>query len=389
MVDPTQADTDASDRDSLAIVLEGGGARAAYQVVFLRCLVKHNPDFRLPIITGVSAGAINAAFLAARPGSLADAVEALTRLWSELKVDQVFRVDAASLLSHFMRWGLRPVSGDGLIAPQVRGLLDTAPLRLTLEANLARTSKGEITGIAENLETGRLRALAIIASSYSTGQSVAWVQGCDIENWERPDRRSRKTRLTVDHIMASGALPLFFPAVQLGGAWYGDGGIRLTAPCSAALHLGAQRILAVSSRHGRSVEEADRSLIQGYPPPLQISGQLVNALFLDDLDRDALGLERLNTLLEELPPDKRHGFRPVDLVVIRPSQDLGKLAREFEPQLPRLFRHLTRSLGSRQTESPDLLSLLMFQPEYLTRLIEIGEADAEARADDIRALLDA
>ena len=188
--------------------------------------------------------------------------------------------------------------------------------------------------------------------------------------------------------MASGALPLFFPAVQLGGAWYGDGGIRLTAPCSAALHLGAQRILAVSSRHGRSVEEAARSLIHGYPPPLQISGQLVNALFLDDLDRDALGLERLNTLLRELPPNKRHGFRPVDLVVIRPSQDLGKLAREFESQLPRLFRHLTRSLGSRQTESPDLLSLLMFQPEYLTRLIEIGEVDAEARADDIRALLD-
>ena len=387
MADPAQADTGASYRDDLAIVLDGGGARAAYQVGFLRCLVKHRPDLRLPIITGVSAGAINAAFLAARSGSLANAVEALTRLWRDMDLEQVFRVDATSLLSHVMRWGLRLVSGDGFLAPHVRGLVDTAPLRSTLKANLAHSNKGEILGIAENLETGRLRAVAIITSSYSTGQSVVWVQGCDIENWERPNRRSRKTRMTLDHVMASAALPLFFPAVQLGGAWYGDGGIGLTAPCSPALHLGARRILAVSTRYRGSVEEADRSLIEGYPPPLQISGQLLNAVFLDDLSRDALRLERLNTLLTELPPDKRQGFCPVDLVVIRPSRHLGKLARELEPRLPRLFRHLTRSLGSRQTASPDLLSLLMFQREYLTRLIEIGEADAEERVDDIGALL--
>ena len=296
-------------------------------------------------------------------------------------------MDAGSLLSHVVRWGLRLVSGGGLIAPRVRGLVDTAPLRLTLERNLAPSATGEITTIAENLEAGRLRALAIITSSYRTDQSVAWVQGCDIRNWERPDRRNRKTRMTVEHIMASAALPLFFPAVQLGGAWHGDGGIRLTAPSSPALHLGARRILAVSTRYRRSIEEADRPLIHGYPPPLQISGQLLNAMFLDDHDRDALSLEHLNILLRELPPDKRHGFSPVDHVVIRPSQDLGKLARDFEPRLPRLFRHLTRSLGSRETASPDLLSLLMFQPDYLTRLIEIGEADAEARVDDIRAVL--
>ena len=311
----------------------------------LRCLVKNCPDLDLPIITGVSAGAINAAFLAGRPGSLPDAVETLTRLWSTLTVDQVFRVDAGSLLSHVVRWGLRLVSGGGLIAPRVQGLVDTTPLRLTLERNLAPSNTGEITTIAENLEAGRLRALAIITSSYSTGQSVAWVQGCDIQNWERPYRRSLKTRMTVEHIMASGALPLFFPAVQLGGAWYGDGGIRLTAPFSPALHLGARRILAVSTRYRRSIEEADQPQIHGYPPPLQISGQLLNAMFLDDHDRDALGLEHLNVLLRELPPDKRHGFSPVDHVVIRPSRDLGKLARDFEPRLPRFFRPPDPKLG--------------------------------------------
>ncbi|MDP7692471.1 MAG: hypothetical protein QGG89_11585, partial [Vicinamibacterales bacterium] len=138
-----------------------------------------------------------------------------------------------------------------------------------------------------------------------------------------------------------------------------------------------------------SMEDADRPLIQGYPPPAQIAGQLVQVMFLDDLDRDSLNLERLNRLLETLPPEKRQGLRPVELVVIRPSQDLGRLSRQFEPQLPKLFRHLTRGLGSRETASPDLVSLLMFQPDYIARLMEIGEADADAAADRIAELLDA
>ncbi len=386
MVVPVQEEASAPRGDDLAIVLFGGGARAAYQVGLLRCLAKHRPELRLPIITGVSAGAINATFLAAHSGTLADAVEGLTRLWSELEVDRVFRVDSASLLSNLLRWSLRLVSGGGSLTPQVRGLVDTAPLRALLETHLS-PSNGEIPGIAKNLEAGRLQALALITSSYSTGQSVAWVQGCDIEGWERPHRRSHKTRITVDHVMASSALPLLFPAVQLEGAWYGDGGIRLTAPCSPALHLGAKRILAISTRHQKTIQEADEPLVRAYPPPFQIAGQLLNAFFLDDLDQDALNLERLNHFLRELPPDKRQGLRPVDLVTVRPSQDLGKLAAEFEPRLPLLFRHLTRSLGSRETVSPDLLSLLMFQPEYTSRLIEMGEADAEAKVDEIRALL--
>ncbi len=164
--------------------------------------------------------------------------------------------------------------------------------------------------------------------------------------------------------------------------------LALTAPCSPALHLGAKRILAISTRHQKTIQEADQPLVRAYPPPLQIAGQLLNAFFLDDLDQDALNLERLNHFLRGLPLDKRQGLRPVDLVTIRPSQDLGKLAAKFEPQLPLLFRHLARSLGSRETVSPDLLSLLMFQPDYTSRLMEMGETDAEARIDEIRALLD-
>jgi NTE family protein len=187
--------------------------------------------------------------------------------------------------------------------------------------------------------------------------------------------------------MASAALPLLFPAVQLGKAWYGDGGIRLTAPLSPALHLGARRIMAISTRYHRTPAEEDTPNIYGYPPPAQVAGVLLNAVFLDLLDNDALRLERLNRLLESLPPEHRYGLEPVKLLVLRPSQDLGKLAGRFEARLPRSFRFLTRGLGTRETESPDVLSLILFQPDYVRALIEVGEADAEARAEEIEAFL--
>ena len=187
-------------------------------------------------------------------------------------------------------------------------------------------------------------------------------------------------------MLASSALPLFFPAVRLADGWHGDGGIRLTAPFSPALHLGANRILAVSTRFGAS-GTIDNANTRRHPPPMQIAGQLLDAVFLDDLDRDALELERINRLLREVAPEKRRGMRPIELLVIRPSVDISRLAAEYEAQLPRAFRHLVRGLGSREVKSPDLLSLLAFEPAYLTRLMELGESDAAANADRIRVLL--
>jgi NTE family protein len=376
-----------SRRDDLAIVLDGGGARAAYQAGLLRALVRRHPDLRLPLMTGVSAGAINATFLAAHQGSLSDAVEDLARLWADLKAEQVFRVDRRSLLSGVWHWGVRLVSGGRAIGPPLRGLLDTTPLRATLESIFNCAGDRAITGIARNLEAGRLAALAIITSSYTTGRTVAWVQGRAVADWDRPFRVSRQCALTVDHVMASTALPLFFPAVKLDDAWYGDGGIRLVTPLSPAVHLGARRILAFSTRYPRAQNELNQPQVLGYPPPAQIAGQLLNAIFLDDHDRDALHLARLNLLLEDLPEDKRRGLRVIDLVLIRPSQDIGRLAAEFEPRLPGPLRHMLGGIGTSRTRSPDLLSLLMFQPGYLRRLMEIGEQDFESRADDVAALL--
>ena len=370
----------------LAIVLSGGGARAAYQVGVLRGLARIAPQARFPIVTGVSAGAINAAFLAAFSGPLAEAIERLTRLWTGLHPEDVFRVDTLSLMRNATGWGVRLSSGGMKGAPRVRGLVDTAPLRAYLARALACVD-GEIPGIEERLARGELRSLAITTLSYSTGQTITWVQGGAFDEWQVPARRSRRTRMTVDHVMASAALPIFFPAVRIGKKWYGDGGIRLASPLSPPLRLGANRIFAVSTRYMRSQDEADTPTIEGYPPPAQVLGNLMNAIFLDVLDQDARRLERLNGLLRKLPPEERGELRPIDLLVVRPSEDLGKLAGQYELRLPRAVRFLTRGLGTRETKSPDFLSLLMFQPDYLRRLIEIGERDAETRRQAILTFL--
>ncbi len=368
-----------------ALVLTGGGARAAYQVGFLRCLARHLPEAELPIITGVSAGGINAVFLGARRGSLVAATDALTELWRSLSPESIYRVGGGTLGRNVVRWGFRLFSGGSRRGPQARALLDPAPLRHLLATALTSID-GEIQGIDANLEAGRLDALALTTLNYTTSRTVTWVQGRDFTPWERPRRVGVASRLTIDHIMATAALPLVFPAVRIGGNYHGDGGIRLSAPLGPAIRLGADRILAVSTRYRSTTEEARAELVSGYPPPAQVAGNLMNAIFLDAFDRDARNLERINRLLEDCPQNQTD-LRPIDILVLRPSRDLGRLAGDYEARLPRAFRFLTRGLGTRQTRSPDFLSLLMFQQDYIGHLIEIGERDAEARRDEIAALL--
>lgn len=370
----------------LALVMGGGGARAAYQVGFLRFLAREFPELEIPIVTGVSAGAINAALLASHHGTFAQAVEEMSHLWGKLTVEDVFKADPLSLLGIGLRWTFQLFSGGMAGAVRVRGLVDTAPLRRFL-TEVLHSVDGELTGVQYNLAKGRLKALALSTSSYTTGQSVTWIQGSDLREWERPQRVSQKTVMSIDHVMASAALPLFFPAINIDDHWYGDGGIRLAAPLSPALHLGADRVIAISTRYARSPEEAAEVTLPGYPPPAHVVGVLLNSVFLDLLDQDALRLERLNQLLDHVEVEDAEKLRQVKLLVLRPSQDLGKLAGEFEPRLPRTFRFLTRGLGTRQKGSSDLLSLLLFQDDYVSRLMELGEHDAEARADEIRSFI--
>ncbi len=371
----------------LAIVMSGGGALAAYQVGVLQTLAKHQPELALDILTGVSAGAINAAHLAGHPGSFAAATDALGGLWLGLSVDRVFRTDWLSLFKSVLRSGFQLASGGRRVSRRPRGMVDTEPLRRFLYGALAAEPAGGVfSGIGENLARGKLRAVAVTTSSYSAGTSVTWVEGQQIEPWRRSHRVGVSCRLTVEHVMASTSLPLLFPSVVLDEEWHGDGGIRESAPLSPAVHLGARRILAISTRHRSGAgAAANTPMIDGYPPPAQIAGSLINALFLDLLDADALRLERINELLARAPEDRRDGLQPVQLLLMRPSQDLGALANDYEPRLPRGFRFLTRGLGTRQTRSNDFLSLVMFQPDYLQHLIELGRADAEKRLDELLA----
>lgn len=377
------------DPTGIALSLSGGGARGAYQVGFLRHLARHYPDFPVEILTGVSAGAVNAIQLANHTGRFTDRVEELTRAWQSLSVDQVFRVDAFSLLPRSLRW-LAQLSllGGREYVPQAKGLVDTAPLREFL-CSVLRTKDGTLPGIKHNLEHGQLRAVALSTTHYLSGSTVVFCQGEEVEAWERPQRHSVLRELTVDHVMASAALPLFFPAAEINGQWFGDGSVRLHSPLAPAVHLGARKIIAVSTR-----SEATQTLRTPlepapYPTPAQILGVLFNSVFLDLLDQDALRLERINRLLAAGASPTIEDLHPVELLVLRPSIELGEIAKAYEPELPRLFRFLTRRLGTREERGRDVLSMLMFQGNFLTRIIELGESDAAARADEIAAFVEA
>ena len=357
--------------------MTGGGARAAYQVGVLRYICKKFDDFHPPIITGVSAGAVNAAHLAAYQGSFCEAVDQLTQLWLELNTDNVIRTDGSYFFANFFRWGLSFILGGSKVGSSSRSLLDSDPLRKYLERKLASKASQPIYGIQQNIDQGRLQVVGITSTNYGTGKAITWVQGNVEEHWERPRRRSEDAEITIDHVMASAALPLVFPAVKLDGGWHGDGGIRSIAPLSPVMHLGAERILAISTRYRGAQIVPDESVITEYAPVAQIIGILLDSIFLDLLDYDAANMSRINELYDEIDEESRDELKKIKLLILRPSEDLGKLAGQYEIRLPQPFRYFTRGFGTRDTKSPDSLSLLMFQPDYLARLIELGEQDAE------------
>jgi NTE family protein len=371
----------------LALVLTGGGARAAYQVGVLRFLAKRRPDLRVPILTGVSAGSINAAFLASYQGSFSCAVDGLAEIWLDMELDRLLRTGAVSLARKVGRWGLRLSSGGTRFAPKEEGLVDTEPLRRFLEQHLGRVD-GALEGLEANLHSGRLTSFALTAIDWSTGETVDWVAGRHATALKAPFRRTERGAITVEHVMASASLPILFPAVRLQGSWYGDGGVRESDPLWPAQALGAGRILAVSTRPAPSAAAAPIFGRKRYPPLAQVLGVLSNAIFLDLLDDDFARLELRRRLLEKIAPAEREGHHPVRGLLLRPTADLGALAARFQRELPRAFRFLVGGLGTREGEGGDFLSLVMFVPEYLELLIEHGERDAAARGDELLDFVD-
>ena len=370
-------------QQKIALAMSGGGARAAYQVGLLRFIARNYPEFYPSIITGVSAGAVNAVHIAAHRGDFHAAVDDLHTLWKELRMENVFHADSGHLLKSFMRWGLHFLLGGTRFAPKARSMLDSAPLREYLAQKLSSNPDQAINGIDENIQSGRLQVLGITTSNYSLGKSFTWTHGYNPDPWERPKRRSVEAKITIEHVMASAALPLIFPAIQLGDNWHGDGGIRLVAPLSPAMHYGADKILAISTRRGVSAEDDQEPMTDDYPPAAQIIGAILNAVFLDVFDHDAANMERINELYEYLPVEQQQKIRHTEVLVIRPSKDLAKIAADLELKLPKSFRYFARGFGTKETKSPDSLSMLMFFPEYTEELIAMGEADAHAQAAEI------
>lgn len=370
--------------DRTALVLSGGGARGAYQVGVLRYIAKHRPEVRFPIVTGVSAGAINAAFLAGRKHSLYTSVETLAEHWASLCTGRVFRSDLLSLGVNAFRVFLNLGSGGSSLVPKVRGLVATDPLRRFLEGLI------DTDAIAANIDGGRLRALAVSATSYASGRTVTFVQSePGVQTWERVRRLAVHAPVTVDHVMASAAIPLFFPACPIDGQYFGDGSLRQSHPLAPAIHLGANRILAISSRWRPPVAQPSEQ-DQSYPPAAQLLGLMLNSIFLDQLDVDAERLRRINYLLAHVPESRRWLLteKEVKLLVLRPSTDIGRVAADYEKLMPASVRYLIRGLGTRRSSSSDLVSYFLFESEYLTRLIELGERDAERNWLKIRRFFD-
>jgi NTE family protein len=376
---------DSTGNSQLALTLGGGGARAAYQVGVLRGIASRHPNLKIPLLTGVSAGAINIAGLSNSTGSFRHRVDELTELWQQLRLENVFQTGGASLVWRAVKVGMRLTVGLPDFFEPVHGMVDTRPLHDYLSEAFS-TPDSILHGVRRNLDDGTLRGVAVTTNAYSTGDTVTFFMGRAIAEWERPHRHSVETSLSIDHIMASSALPLFFSPVQIDGQWYGDGGVRLVSPLAPAVHLGADRLLVISTHFAGN--EQPRPETTEAPSPATVLAAMYNAVFLDQLDQDELQIRRTNRLLSRLPPDSRDELREIGLFVMRPSQDLGSLAFDLKGSLPPTFRFLLSQFSGNQPGSDDFLSTLMFNPDYVQQLIELGEHDAATHAEELAAFLE-
>ena len=385
----------------LGLVLTAGGARGAYQAGVLK-RISEQPALRnrpspFAIVAGASAGAINGSLLAARSERFADAASAAADIWSNLRFEQVIRTDLSALA-----WRGAALARDFVLGPLLgstvtHGLFDTSPLAALIEGVFPAR------GIAAAIRRGDVYAVALSATSYHSGRSYTFVQGRSGHPvWTKSRRVVLPVTLMHQHILASSAIPIVFPPVQItsagGELWFGDGGLRLVAPMSPAIRLGSTHLIAVGVRSSRAadtlaMEEAgtalglSRSLL---PPPLaQVCGVFMNAIFLDHLDADLDHLHRMNELVAAQGPQATAAepMRRVHPLVVSPSEDIALLAQRYAYRMPRLLRFVLDGLGTPDAQSADLASYLLFDSAFTRALVDLGYRDAAARADEIEALI--
>ncbi len=371
-----------------ALILSGGGARAAYQVGVLRACAEILPsNERNPfgIICGTSAGAMNAAALASRAHHFGRAVRRIELVWANCTCEQVYHTDTWSVLGNGLRW-LAAFLFPRIHSSVPVSLLNNMPLRMLLR-RVMRFEKIEAA-----LDSGNLHALCITASGYTSGESVSFFQATqELKNWRRPHRIGVRTRIGLEHLMASSAIPALFPAVRINREFFGDGAIRQLAPISPALHLGAERVLVIGVSANLNKPRI-RNPAFAFPSHAQIAGHILNSAFIDALEADVQVLERLNRVLSLVPEEAiaRHhpNLKPVDLLLVSPSEPLDGIAARHRHRLPRSLRPFFREGdGTEEAGGASVLSYLLFEQEYCKELIELGYHDAMQRRQELEAFL--
>jgi len=361
-----------------ALILPGGGARAAYQVGVLKAIDEINGggENPFPVICGTSAGAINAAVLASHAHEFAKGIRRLEHFWSTMVCSRIYRTDAWTVLKTGLQWAFSLALGGRLVT-HPKALLDNQPLREFLGRTL------RLEGIDEAIGQSALRGLSITASGYTCAAAISFYQAAEgIQPWNRARRYGRPAGIKISHLLASAALPLIFPAERIGNEFFGDGGMRMLAPLSPAIHLGADRLLVISTRD----EKPDPSPTQPVPYPSlgEIGGYLLDTIFMDTLNADLNRLNRINRTLDLLGDEQRieSRLKPIASLVIRPSRDLRQITHQHMEEIPRAVRILLQALGGWGRDWR-MASYLLFESAYCLELIQIGYEDGMRQQEEI------